>query len=45
MTILVECIVEFRIMRMKNEDLLKLKIEIQTDDDTNFLELAILFDK
>lgn len=32
-------------MSMKNEDLLKLKIDIQTKDNTNFLELAILFDK
>ncbi len=31
-------------MRMKNEDLLKLKIDIQVKDDTNFLELAILVD-
>lgn len=30
---------------MKNEDLVKLKIDIQTNDDTNFLELAILLDK
>lgn len=30
---------------MKIEDLLKLKIDIQTKDDTSFLELAILFDK
>lgn len=32
-------------MKMKNDDLLKLKIDIQTKDDTNFLELAIFFDK
>ena len=30
---------------MKNEDLLKLKIDIQTNNDTSFLELAIFFDK
>lgn len=30
---------------MKNEDLLKIKIDIQTKNDTNFLELAIFFDK
>ncbi|OGG31528.1 hypothetical protein A3A63_01090 [Candidatus Gottesmanbacteria bacterium RIFCSPLOWO2_01_FULL_46_9] len=30
---------------MKIEDLLSLKIDIQTKDDTNFLELAIFFDK
>src|SRR3972149_5409824 len=30
---------------MTNEDLLRLKIDIQTKNDTNFLELAILFDK
>lgn len=30
---------------MKIEDLLDLKIDIQTKDDTNFLELAIFFDK
>lgn len=30
---------------MKIEDLLNLKIDIQTKDDTSFLELAILFDK
>lgn len=29
----------------ENEDLLKLKIDIQTRDDSNFLELAIFFDK
>lgn len=28
-----------------NNDLLKLKIDIKTKDDTNFLELAIFFDK
>lgn len=32
-------------MKMKYEDLLRLKIDIQTDNDRNFLELAILFDK
>lgn len=32
-------------MRMTDEDLLRLKIDIQTDNDRNFLELAILFDK
>ena len=32
-------------MSMKNEDLLRLKIDIQTKNDRNFLELAILFDK
>jgi hypothetical protein len=30
---------------MKIEDLLKLRIDIQTKDDTSFLELAIFFDK
>src|SRR3989338_6127681 len=30
---------------MINEDLLHLKVDIQTKDDTNFLELAILLDK
>ncbi|KKT47425.1 MAG: hypothetical protein UW37_C0008G0025 [Candidatus Gottesmanbacteria bacterium GW2011_GWA2_44_17] len=30
---------------MKIEDLSKLKIDIQTKDDTSFLELAIFFDK
>ena len=30
---------------MKNEDLLNLQIEIHTKNDTNFLELSILFDK
>lgn len=30
---------------MKNENVLKQKIEIQTDNNTNFLELAILLDK
>lgn len=32
-------------MSMKNEDLIRLKIGIQADNDRNFLELAILFDK
>jgi hypothetical protein len=30
---------------MKNEDLLKLKIDIQVENDTSFLELATLLDK
>lgn len=32
-------------MSMKYEDLLRLKIDVQTNNDRNFLELAILFDK
>ena len=32
-------------MKMKYEDLARLKIDIQTSNDKNFLELAILFDK
>ena len=32
-------------MKMKYEDLLRLKIDIQTTNDRNFMELAILFDK
>ena len=32
-------------MKMKYEDLARLKIDIQTTNDKNFLELAILFDK
>ena len=32
-------------MRILSNDLLKLKIDIQTKGDTNFLELAIFFDK
>jgi len=30
---------------MNYNDLLELKIDIQTKDDTNFLELSIFFDK
>lgn len=32
-------------MKMKYEDLTRLKIDVQTDNDRNFLELATLFDK
>ena len=32
-------------MKNDNNECLKLKIDIQTEDDTNFLEFAILFDK
>jgi hypothetical protein len=32
-------------MKMKYEDLARLKIDVQTNNDRNFLELAILFDK
>ncbi len=32
-------------MRMNDKDLSKLKIEIHTKNNTNFLELAIIFDK
>ncbi len=32
-------------MKIKDSDLLKLKVNIKTKNDTNFLELAILFDK
>ena len=32
-------------MKMEYEDLARLKIDIQTKNDRNFLELAILFDK
>lgn len=32
-------------MKMKNEDLSRLKIDIRTNNDRNFLELATLFDK
>src|SRR3989344_4839058 len=32
-------------MKMKYEDVARLKIEIHTTNDRNFLELAILFDK
>ena len=32
-------------MKMKYEDLVGLKINVQTNNDRNFLELATLFDK
>lgn len=32
-------------MKMKHEDLSRLKIDVQTTNDRNFLELVILFDK